>query len=213
MPPFGGLFPYPYTYMAAAAAAASALPTSSSSSSLSRNPFLNSSRPRLRFSPYQLPVAIPQSTNLLTTGLPGGLNPSSESSKSGSREASPVPDQHNHKAASSQRNGSPKATLKESINELQNIQRLVSGLESQREASSPRNSPKWARINKPIQGMTWTGRGCYHQVSIRRMFVYFFFFNPWMIAVAIANKKEKIIIKIIRWIRIGALVLETWTDL
>ncbi|KAI5098947.1 T-box transcription factor TBX2b, partial [Silurus meridionalis] len=135
MPPFGGLFPYPYTYMAAAAAAASALPASSSSSSLSRNPFLNSSRPRLRFSPYQLPVAIPQSTNLLTTGLSGGLNPSSESSKSGSREASPVPDQHNHKAASSQRNGSPKITLKESINELQNIQRLVSGLESQREAS------------------------------------------------------------------------------
>ncbi|MCI4385884.1 hypothetical protein PGIGA_G00055790 [Pangasianodon gigas] len=142
MPPFGGLFPYPYTYMAAAAAAASALPASSSSSSLSRNPFLNSSRPRLRFSPYQLPVAIPQSTNLLTTGLPGGLNPSSESSKSGSRESSPVPDQHNHKAASSQRNSSPKATLKESINELQNIQRLVSGLESQREPSSPRNSPK-----------------------------------------------------------------------
>lgn len=142
MPPFGGLFPYPYTYMAAAAAAASALPVSSSSSSLTRNPFLNSSRPRLRFSPYQLPVAIPQSTNLLTTGLAGGLNPSSDSSKSGSREASPVPDQHNHKAASSQRNGSPKATLKESINELQNIQRLVSGLESQREVSSPRNSPK-----------------------------------------------------------------------
>ncbi|TSN39291.1 T-box transcription factor TBX2b [Bagarius yarrelli] len=143
MPPFGGLFPYPYTYMAAAAAAASALPASSASSSLSRNPFLNSSRPRLRFSPYQLPVAIPQSTNLLTTGLPG-LNPSSESSKSGSREASPVPEQHNHKAAaSSQRNGSsPKATLKESINELQNIQRLVSGLESQREQPSPRNSPK-----------------------------------------------------------------------
>lgn len=142
MPPFGGLFPYPYTYMAAAAAAASALPASSSSSSLSRNPFLNSSRPRLRFSPYQLPVAISQSTNLLTTGLAGGLNPSSESSKSGSREASPVPDQHNHKTTSSQRNGSPKATLKESINELQNIQRLVSGLESQREISSPRNSPK-----------------------------------------------------------------------
>ncbi|GAA6067728.1 T-box transcription factor TBX2b [Tachysurus ichikawai] len=142
MPPFGGLFPYPYTYMAAAAAAASALPASSTSSSLARNPFLNSSRPRIRFSPYQLPVAIPQSTNLLTTGLPGGLNPSTESSKSGSREASPVPDQHNHKAASSLRNVSPKATLKESINELQNIQRLVSGLESQREPSSPRNSPK-----------------------------------------------------------------------
>ncbi|KAK1786000.1 hypothetical protein P4O66_017750 [Electrophorus voltai] len=142
MPPFGGLFPYPYTYMAAAAAAASALPTSSSASPLSRNPFLSGSRPRLRFNPYQLSVSIPQSTNLLTTGLPAGLNLSSESSKSGSRETSPVPDQLNHKAGSSQRNGSPKTTLKESINELQNIQRLVSGLESQREASSPRDSPK-----------------------------------------------------------------------
>ncbi|XP_030632627.1 T-box transcription factor TBX2b [Chanos chanos] len=141
MPTFGGLFPYPYTYMAAAAAAASALPNSSSASSLSRNPFLSSPRPRLRFSPYQIPVSIPQSTNLLTTGLPTGLNPSSESSKSGSREASPVPDQHNHKGAI-QRNGSPKAAMKESINELQNIQRLVSGLESQREISTPRDSPK-----------------------------------------------------------------------
>lgn len=143
MPTFGGLFPYPYTYMAAAAAAASALPASSTASSLSRNPFLSgSTRPRLRFNPYQLPVSIPQSTNLLTTGLPSGLNLSSESSKCGSRETSPVPDQHNHKAGASQRNGSPKMTMKESINELQNIQRLVSGIESQRETSSPRDSPK-----------------------------------------------------------------------
>uniref|UniRef100_A0A8C1PM80 T-box transcription factor 2b n=1 Tax=Cyprinus carpio TaxID=7962 RepID=A0A8C1PM80_CYPCA len=141
MPTFGGLFPYPYTYMAAAAAAASALPANSNTaSSLSRNPFLSSStRSRLRFNPYQLPVSIPQSTNLLTTGLPSGLNPSSESSKCGSREASPVPA---HKSGASQRNGSPKTTMKESINELQNIQRLVSGLESHRESSSPRDSPK-----------------------------------------------------------------------
>lgn len=141
MPTFGGLFPYPYTYMAAAAAAASALPTNSNTaSSLSRNPFLSSStRPRLRFNPYQLPVSIPQSTNLLTTGLPSGLNPLSESSKCSSREASPVPD---HKSGASQRNGSPKTTMKESINELKNIQRLVSGLESHGETSSPRDSPK-----------------------------------------------------------------------
>ncbi|KPP77115.1 T-box transcription factor TBX2b-like [Scleropages formosus] len=143
MPTFGGLFPYPYTYMAAAAAAASALPTSTAATSLSRNPFLSSSRPRLRFSPYQIPVSIPQSTNLLTTGLPGGsLNPGSESSKPGSRETSPGPEHHNHKAGSSQRSGSPKGSLKESMNELQNIQRLVSGLESQRESSPCRDSPK-----------------------------------------------------------------------
>ncbi|XP_063060936.1 T-box transcription factor TBX2b isoform X2 [Engraulis encrasicolus] len=141
MPTFGGLFPYPYTYMAAAAAAASALPTSTASS-LSRNPFLTSSRPRLRFNPYQLPVSIPQSTNLLTTGLPTGLNPSSDSSKSGSRESSPAPEQNHKATGSSQRNSSPKLSMKESINELQNIQRLVSGLESQRESSPTRDSPK-----------------------------------------------------------------------
>ncbi|XP_006640960.1 T-box transcription factor TBX2b isoform X1 [Lepisosteus oculatus] len=142
MPTFGGLFPYPYTYMAAAAAAASALPTSSAATSLSRNPFLSSSRPRLRFNPYQIPVSIPQSTNLLTTGLPSSLNPGSESSKSGSRETSPVPDHHSHKSGASQRTSSPKTPLKESINELQNIQRLVSGLETQRESSPARDSPK-----------------------------------------------------------------------
>ncbi|XP_010866824.1 T-box transcription factor TBX2b isoform X3 [Esox lucius] len=140
MPTFGGLFPYPYTYMAAAAAAASAMPASTTASSLSRNPFLTSSRPRLRFNPYHIPVSMAQSTSLLTTGLPGGLNPGSESSKSGSRETSPVPEHHNHKAGSSHRTSSPKS-MKDSINELQNIQRLVSGLESQRETCPPRDSP------------------------------------------------------------------------
>lgn len=144
MPTFGGLFPYPYTYMAAAAAAASAMPATSAAAAaagpLSRNPFLGSSRPRLRFSPYQLPVSIPPSTNLLTTGLPSSLNPSSEGSKAGSsREPSPIPDVHKaHRPSASP----PKGSLKESLNELQNIQRLVSGLESQRELSPGRESPK-----------------------------------------------------------------------
>lgn len=144
MPPFGGLFPYPYTYMAAAAAAASAsaLPTSSSSSPLSRNPFLGSSRPRLRFNPYQLPVTLPQSstTSLLSAS---GLLPSSECSKPGSREStSPPTPEVNHKI-SSVRIGSPKTSIKNSVNELQSIQRLVSGLEGQREASSnSADSPK-----------------------------------------------------------------------
>lgn len=146
MPPFGGLFPYPYTYMAAAAAAASAsaLPATSSSSPLSRNPFLSSSRPRLRFNPYQLPVSLPQSTSLLTTGLQGSLNPGSESSKPGSREASPAPEHHsNHKTSgSSGRTASPKTSMKDSVNELQSIQRLVSGLEGQREPSPTADSPK-----------------------------------------------------------------------
>ncbi|XP_056297336.1 T-box transcription factor TBX2b isoform X1 [Pseudoliparis swirei] len=139
MPPFGGLFPYPYTYMAAAAAAASALPANSP---LSRNPFLSASRPRLRFNPYQLPVSLSQS--LLATGLQGSLNPGSESSKPGSRETSPPPEHHsNHKTGgSSGRGASPKTSLKDSVNELQSIQRLVSGLESQREPSPRADSPK-----------------------------------------------------------------------
>lgn len=144
MPPFGGLFPYPYTYMAAAAAAASAsaLPASSTSSPLSRNPFLSSSRPRLRFNPYQLPVSLPQGSSLLSTGLPG-LNPSSESSKAGSRESSPALEHHgNHKTGgSSGRCASPKASVKDSVNELQSIQRLVSGLEGQRETPPKADSP------------------------------------------------------------------------
>ncbi|NWI68163.1 TBX2B factor, partial [Todus mexicanus] len=145
MPTFGGLFPYPYTYMAAAAAAASAMPATSAAAAgpLSRNPFLGSSRPRLRFSPYQLPVTIPPSTNLLTTGLPTSLNPGSEGSKAGSsRESSPLPEVPLHKGGSQRPATSPKGSLKESLNELQNIQRLVSGLESQRELSPGRESPK-----------------------------------------------------------------------
>lgn len=140
MPPFGGLFPYPYTYMAAAAAAASAsaLPATSTASPLSRNPFLSSSRPRLRFNPYQLPVSLPQSSSLLA-----GLNPASESSKPGSRETSPALEHHAaHKTGgSSGRTTSPKASAKDSVNELQSIQRLVSGLEGQREPSPAADSP------------------------------------------------------------------------
>ncbi|XP_010188918.1 PREDICTED: T-box transcription factor TBX2-A-like, partial [Mesitornis unicolor] len=118
MPTFGGLFP------------------------LSRNPFLGSSRPRLRFSPYQLPVTIPPSTNLLTTGLPASLNPSSEGSTGSSRDSSPLPEVPLPKGGSQRPAASPKGSLKESLNELQNIQRLVSGLESQRELSPGRESPK-----------------------------------------------------------------------
>ncbi|MEE6469556.1 hypothetical protein FKM82_008670 [Ascaphus truei] len=146
MPTFGGLFPYPYTYMAAAAAAASAMPVSSAASTMSRNPFLSSTRPRLRFNPYQIPVTIPPSTNLLTTGLPASLNPGSESSKPGSsRESSPIPDTAVHKSSTHRSHSnslSPKTSMKDSINELQNIQRLVSGLESQREVSPGRETAK-----------------------------------------------------------------------
>lgn len=142
MQPFGGLLPYPYTYMAAAAAAASALPAGSAASSLGRNPFLSSTRPRLRFNPYQIPVSVSQSSSLLTTGLPSTLNAESGSSKSGSRESSPISEHQSHKTGSSQNAGSPKSSGKDSINELQNIQRLVSGLEKRRDMSPGGDSPK-----------------------------------------------------------------------
>lgn len=147
MPTFGGLFPYPYTYMAAAAAAASALPATSAAAaaaaaagSLSRSPFLGSARPRLRFSPYQIPVTIPPSTSLLTTGL------AAEGSKAvggNSREPSPLPELALRKVGAPSRGAlSPSGSAKEAASELQSIQRLVSGLESQRALSPGRESPK-----------------------------------------------------------------------
>ncbi|KAJ8280942.1 hypothetical protein GJAV_G00061320 [Gymnothorax javanicus] len=139
MSTFGGLFPYPYAYMAAAA---SAFPASGALSSPSGNPFLCSSPSQLRFSPYQLPVSIPPSTNLLTTGRPSSLTVGSDSSKSCSREASPTPDHQDRKAGDSPRTCSPRTILKQSINELQNIQRLVSGLQRDSMTPSSRDSPK-----------------------------------------------------------------------
>lgn len=142
MPPFGGLFPYPYNYMAAAAAAASALPNCSASSTLGRSAFLNSSRPRLRFNPYHIPTSMHPSTNLLSTGLAGSHNAGPELSKSGSRESSPVSEHHSLKSGAHQRTASPKTSVKDSTNELQNIQRLVRGLEKTQALSPAMDSPK-----------------------------------------------------------------------
>lgn len=149
MTAFGGLFPYPYTYMAAAAAAAALPNNTGGPSSLHRHPFLSGGRPRLRFNPYPIPVTIPASTNLLTTAMPSALGGSD--AKLCSRDSSPVSanlaSELNHKS-----NGgslrtvgsapSPKPSAKDTINELQNIQRLVSGLDSNRETSPARDSPK-----------------------------------------------------------------------
>ncbi|XP_061775311.1 T-box transcription factor TBX2-like [Nerophis ophidion] len=117
MPPLGGIFPYSYSYMAAAAAAAAAA-SSNSSGALGRNPFLASSRPRLRFSPYQLPVPVSL--------------PASEASKAGSPESSPTRRRHD---------ASPPSPGRESGNQLHNIQRLLSGLDAHTETSSPAHSP------------------------------------------------------------------------
>ncbi|XP_001928032.1 T-box transcription factor TBX3 isoform X2 [Sus scrofa] len=140
MSPFGSLFPYPYTYMAAAAAASSA----AASSSVHRHPFLNlnSMRPRLRYSPYSIPVPVPDSSSLLTTALPtmaaaaGPLD-----SKAAALAASPASvavdsgselNSRSSTLSSSSVSLSPKLCPEKeaATSELQNIQRLVSGLEA-----------------------------------------------------------------------------------
>ncbi|KAF7217134.1 T-box 3 [Nothobranchius furzeri] len=131
MSPFGSLFPYPYTYMAAAAAASSA------ASSVHRHPFLNAVRPRLRYSPYSLPMTVPDST-LLTTAMPS-LAAGGDLKSDGLVPASPVSavtldstsEVTSHSLSSGSVSTSPKTcTEKDSANELQSIQRLVSGLDS-----------------------------------------------------------------------------------
>lgn len=141
MSPFGGLFPYPYTYMAAAAAASSA-----ASSSVHRHPFLNAVRPRLRYSPYSLPMTAPDSTLLTTAVAPGMAVGGTELKGDGLVPASPVSavtldstsevTSHSSTISSGSVSMSPKTcTEKDAANELQSIQRLVSGLESNQDRS------------------------------------------------------------------------------
>ncbi|XP_037244282.1 T-box transcription factor TBX3 isoform X2 [Falco biarmicus] len=140
MSPFGSLFPYPYTYMAAAAAASSA-----ASSSVHRHPFLSAVRPRLRYSPYPLPVPLPDGSSLLTTALPG-LAAGSGEGKAGGLTASPgsVPldsasdlTSRSSTLSTGSVSLSPKlgADKEAATSELQNIQRLVSGLDPKQDRS------------------------------------------------------------------------------
>uniref|UniRef100_A0A5F8GDN0 T-box transcription factor 3 n=1 Tax=Monodelphis domestica TaxID=13616 RepID=A0A5F8GDN0_MONDO len=142
MSPFGSLFPYPYTYMAAAAAASTA---AAASSSVHRHPFLNAVRPRLRYSPYSLPMPLPDSSGLLTPGLPSmaaaaaaaagkaaalATSPASVGLDSGSELNS-----RSSTISSGSVSLSPKLCPEKepSTSELQSIQRLVSGLESKQD--------------------------------------------------------------------------------
>ncbi|KAK2493340.1 hypothetical protein MC885_007114 [Smutsia gigantea] len=145
MSPFGSLFPYPYTYMAAAAAASSA----AASSSVHRHPFLNLNavRPRLRYSPYSIPMPVPDSSSLLTTALPSvaaaagpldgkaaalAASPASVAVDSGSELNS-----RSSTLSSSSVSLSPKLCPEKeaATSELQSIQRLVSGLEAKPDRS------------------------------------------------------------------------------
>ncbi|KAJ8408686.1 hypothetical protein AAFF_G00253210 [Aldrovandia affinis] len=130
MSPFGSLFPYPYTYMAAAAAASSA-----ASSSVHRHPFLSAVRPRLRYSPYTVPMSMSDGT-LLTTGLPsmaGGDVELKGSAAASSPTLDSTSEVNSRSSAGSSRSVSlsPKTCSdKDPSSELQSIQRLVSGLNS-----------------------------------------------------------------------------------
>ncbi|XP_012869752.1 PREDICTED: T-box transcription factor TBX3 [Dipodomys ordii] len=147
MSPFGSLFPYPYTYMAAAAAASSA----AASSSVHRHPFLNlnTMRPRLRYSPYSIPVPVPDSGSLLTTALPSmvpaaatgpldakatalATSPASVAVDSGSELNSRSSTLSSSSVALSPKLCSEKEAA---TSELQSIQRLVSGLEAKPDRS------------------------------------------------------------------------------
>ncbi|XP_031433850.1 T-box transcription factor TBX3a isoform X2 [Clupea harengus] len=134
MSPFGGLFPYPYTYMAAAAAA--------SSQSVHRHPFLNAVRPRLRYSPYPMSMSVPDSSTLLTTTMPT-MASSAVEMKGDGMATSPVSATLDSTSEVTSRSStissgsvslSPKTcSEKDSTNELQSIQRLVSGLDSKQD--------------------------------------------------------------------------------
>ncbi|CAK7314043.1 T-box transcription factor TBX3 isoform X2 [Vulpes vulpes] len=138
MSPFGSLFPYPYTYMAAAAAASSA----AASSSVHRHPFLNlnSMRPRLRYSPYSIPVPLPDSSSLLSTALPpmaGAAGPLDGKAASVAVDSGSELNSRSSTLSSSSVSLSPKLCPEKeaATSELQSIQRLVSGLEAKPDRS------------------------------------------------------------------------------
>ncbi|XP_007441227.1 T-box transcription factor TBX3 [Python bivittatus] len=129
MSPFGSLFPYPYTYMAAAAAASTTAP-----SPMHRHPFLSTVRPRLRYSPYSLSVPLPDSSgSLLATALPSMLG--GVEGKAAALAPSPGsgPLDSSGSEVNSRSSTLSSASDKEATSELQNIQRLVSGLESKQD--------------------------------------------------------------------------------
>ncbi|XP_015261419.1 PREDICTED: T-box transcription factor TBX3 [Gekko japonicus] len=137
--PFGSLFPYPYTYMAAAAAASTA-----ASNSVHRHPFLSAVRPRLRYSPYSVPVPLPDSSSLLSTAMSslvggggaaeGKAGALASSPASGALDSGSELNSRSSTLSSGSVSLSPKlCSDKEATSELQNIQRLVSGLESKQD--------------------------------------------------------------------------------
>lgn len=116
LPALGALFSHPYAYMAAP---------------LSRNPLLGAARSCLHYSPYPVPGALCQGAGTLARTVLA------------SRDSSPVAPPTLECHAVTNRG---KALSKDPINELQSIQKLVSGLEGQRSAShrpGPEHTAHW----------------------------------------------------------------------
>ncbi|XP_026229053.1 T-box transcription factor TBX3-like [Anabas testudineus] len=125
--PFGGLFSHPYRYMAAPAAASPAHPTCSASASLSKNHSFHSSRPWMRFSPYQMPNSV---TSNLTVRSHGSSKSRCEP-KSGCRQSSPVSDNHRYKTKAEKKTTPPKTSVKDSIHALEKTDYPVRGPDKQ----------------------------------------------------------------------------------
>ncbi|XP_076024947.1 T-box transcription factor TBX2b-like [Genypterus blacodes] len=125
--PFGGLLSYPFHYLGAPAAGAPAHPARIATSTLARNQDFSGAWPWLRFNPYQISSSVTSNENLLATRLTACLNEQSVCSKSGGRKSRP--EKHNHKIRADQKTAPPKTIVKDSINELRDIQELVGGLD------------------------------------------------------------------------------------
>lgn len=118
--PFGGLCSYPYQCMAAPAANFPAPPTCSSTSALARNSCFPQSWSR--YSPYLIPTSVNFRQKMHPVRLPNGSNSQAELLKSGSRVKSSI--------SQSKTWEPPLARIVTGcVNELQNTQNLVRGLD------------------------------------------------------------------------------------
>uniref|UniRef100_UPI00358F3696 T-box transcription factor TBX2-like isoform X3 n=1 Tax=Myxine glutinosa TaxID=7769 RepID=UPI00358F3696 len=151
MSAFNSLLPYHYTYMAAAAAAAAAASVPASTgipiSPAHRHPFLTAGRSHLRFSPYAIPFSAASSTGLIPTATAApSMHLTGSEAKASHAASPPVPsvDRLSVRPLSPRPTATspgPASPHRETKNELQSIQRLVSGLESRDPVSPDRSSP------------------------------------------------------------------------
>uniref|UniRef100_A0A3Q3W886 T-box domain-containing protein n=1 Tax=Mola mola TaxID=94237 RepID=A0A3Q3W886_MOLML len=121
--PFGGLCSYPYQCMAAPAANFPAPPTCSSTSALARNCCFRSPQSWSRYSPYLIPTSVNLRQKMPPVRLPNGSSSQAELLKSGSSQVQ-------HLTVENLRRTAPlESIVNGCVNELQNVQNLVRGLD------------------------------------------------------------------------------------